>query len=229
MDKPQDSKEMPGVSYEVVRGGPSDGWSYGWRLREPNPTALSADNLGPSGFGPQDQGGVVEWLRILGRRKTILFLTTLLGAIIGFLMTRWQVPVYQSRASLELQDVTAAFPSISRNSQEAQPYSVLLDLQTQIRILQSQSLSSLAIAKVKEMQAAGKLPRLNEAQLIAAANGARVRSAGETRIVEVSVDSPNPQLAADYANALATEFIDMNTEQRLKLNQRTRDWLTQQL
>lgn len=231
MQEPPNSNELSRPGPEVVRGTPPHGWSYAWHLRDPASLSPHADGFGP-GFGDPDQGGVVECLRILRRHKFTLLLTALFGSVIGFLLTRSQVPMYQSRASIELQDVSAAFPSISRNSQEAQPYAVLSDLQTQIRILQSRTLASLAVAKLKSLQRETASPNLsiaNDPELMAAANSVRVRSAGDTRIIDVLVDSTKPQLAADYANALATEFIDQNTEQRLKRNQRTTEWLRHQL
>jgi capsular exopolysaccharide synthesis family protein len=57
----------------------------------------------------------------------------------------------------------------------------------------------------------------------------KVKAQGQTRIIEILVDSPDPKLAADFANTLASEFIDMNLEARWQMTQRTGEWLSRQL
>ena len=62
-----------------------------------------------------------------------------------------------------------------------------------------------------------------------AAGGVRVRSSGTNRIVDVSCDSTNGQLAADFCNTLTHEYIDQNLEARWKTTEYTGEWLTKQL
>jgi capsular exopolysaccharide synthesis family protein len=47
--------------------------------------------------------------------------------------------------------------------------------------------------------------------------------------VEILCDSPDPQLAADFANTLANEFIEQNVEVRWNATKRTGEWLGRQL
>ena len=75
-------------------------------------------------------------------------------------------------------------------------------------------------------------PTPDEARLEAMNTAARtvhIRSVGQTRILEISVDSPNPRTAADFANLLVNEFQEQNMESRLQTAQRTGQWLTRQL
>ena len=62
-----------------------------------------------------------------------------------------------------------------------------------------------------------------------AAGSVKVRSSGTNRIVDVSTDSTNPQIAADFVNTLAEEFIEQNLEARWKSTEHTGEWLTKQL
>ncbi len=62
-----------------------------------------------------------------------------------------------------------------------------------------------------------------------AAKNYKVRASGQTRIIEVSVDSVSPQLATDFANTLTSEFIDQNLESRWQTTQHTSEWLSRQL
>src|SRR5208283_1645201 len=57
----------------------------------------------------------------------------------------------------------------------------------------------------------------------------KVRVAGQTRIIELTVDSPDPRTAAAFANTLTSEFIDQNLETRWKTTQHTGEWLAREL
>src|SRR5262249_25023790 len=57
----------------------------------------------------------------------------------------------------------------------------------------------------------------------------KIKVQGQTRLVEIRYDSPDPQQAATFANTLADEFIDQNLESRWRTTQRTGEWLTKQL
>lgn len=57
----------------------------------------------------------------------------------------------------------------------------------------------------------------------------KVRPMPHTRIIEATVKSPDPQLAADFLNILAQEFIEQNQESRLVTSQHTGDWLNREL
>lgn len=50
-----------------------------------------------------------------------------------------------------------------------------------------------------------------------------------TRLIEVTCDSTNPQLAADFLNALGETFKEENYQSRIQVVQTTSQWLSQQL
>jgi len=56
-----------------------------------------------------------------------------------------------------------------------------------------------------------------------------VRAQTNTRLIELSADSTDPRLAADYLNTLSEEFIEQNLEARWQTAQHTGEWLTRQL
>jgi succinoglycan biosynthesis transport protein ExoP len=62
-----------------------------------------------------------------------------------------------------------------------------------------------------------------------ASESLKVRPMPHTRIIEATVKSADPQLAADFLNILAQEFIDQNQEARLVTSQHTGDWLNREL
>ncbi len=57
----------------------------------------------------------------------------------------------------------------------------------------------------------------------------KVSTEANTRLVEILYDSTDPQLAADFVNALTAEFIQQNLESRWKTTQQTGEWLTRQM
>src|ERR1035438_4600694 len=197
------------------------------------------------------QGGLLDYWRILRRRKGTVILAAFFGILIGVLVTLPQTPVYQARASLEIQDINQNF----MNSKDMSPvndtgsYAALTDIQTQIKILQSETLIERTVQKLRAVKPAdlqsetGRIPSwrkaLNlpaptvvderESSLRAAANNLKVRAAGQTRVIELMFDSTNPKLAADFLNTLTNDYIDQNIEVRWQMSQRPADWLGRQL
>src|SRR5262249_38014329 len=59
--------------------------------------------------------------------------------------------------------------------------------------------------------------------------GVKIKPAMNSRIVEISCDSVNPKVAAQFANTLAEEYILQSRESRWESTKQTSDWLTNQL
>jgi polysaccharide biosynthesis transport protein len=196
-----------------------------------------------------ETGGLIEYWRILRRHKGVWIIFAFAGALLGFLLTLPQTPLYQARTSVEIIGLNDNFLNFKQVSPVAQTgaTSETADIQTQIKILQSESLLDRVFSKLKvEMPTADASGRVSawrkvlnlpepspgdalEQALNQAAKSLTVRTSGQTRIIEVTIDSVNPQLAARFANTLANEFIEQNLESRWKATQRTSDWLARQL
>jgi capsular exopolysaccharide synthesis family protein len=204
----------------------------------------------PESVGYPPPGSPVEFWRILRRRKGALTLFGVAGALAGLLCTLPQKPVYQARTSLEVVGLNENFLNTKQVKPLAEPGAVsdAADLQTQIRILLSESLLRRALDKLRP----GAFPALSgpglfaawrrffhvddpppagagDAALREAQSAIRVRSAGSSRILEISADSPDPARAAGLANTLAGEFIAQNLESRWKATEDTSRLLNGQL
>ena len=196
------------------------------------------------------QGGLLEYWRILRRRKGTLILIAALGTLAGILISVPQTPIYQARTSIEVQDMNADFLNIRQTTpvSESTGTMSLTDIQTQIKILQSETLSERTLDKLKvkkggeaddptRVSAWRKALNLPDADsdserglaLKMAAKTLKVRAAGQTRIIEILSDSPDPRMAADFNNTLTNEYIEQNMEARWKMSERTGVWLTRQL
>jgi succinoglycan biosynthesis transport protein ExoP len=214
----------------------------------PVPSAYYQD---PGYYDEPASGGLLEYWLIIRRRKGALVLIAFLATLAAILLTLPQTPIYQGRASIEIQELNENFLNMKQVSpvSEAGNYTALTDIQTQIKILQSDSLLKRVVAKLKAGRPAATLPDpgrisawrralnlpepapedLQDRTLRRAKDNLKVRAAGQTRIIEILFDSPDPRLAAAFANTLASEYIDQNMEARWQMTQRTGDWLQRQL
>ncbi len=206
----------------------------------------------PEVFEEPGPGSLLEYWDILRRRKGTLVLMAFLGLLAAVLLTLPQTRVYQAHASLEIEDLNENF----LNMRDVNPTtnggglsSAQSDLQTQVKILQSETVLAGVIAKLdlaKKLLAEENLGRLaawrnalglaesrpelsREAVLDRVTKNLKVRTEANTRLVEVLYDSKDPQLAADFLNALTSEFIQQNLEARWKTTQQTGEWLTRQM
>jgi len=221
--------------------------------REKGALAASYTDAGyanpPDPSSEPDTGGLIEYWRILRRRRGTLFFIAAVGAVLGFVVTLPQTPVYQARTSVEIVGLNDNFLNIkesdplNENNASVDP----VDIQTQIKILQSESLVDAVLAKLKKgYTAAPDTPRTSgwrqmlnlpgaeavdsrEKSATYAARHYKVKASGPTRIIEITVDSMNPQLATEFANMLTSEYIDQNLESRSHMSQHTSEFLARQL
>jgi capsular exopolysaccharide synthesis family protein len=209
------------------------------------PTGYESPSRYPGEPSEEAQGGLLEYWRILRRRRRTVFSLAFAGLLAGVLITLPQTPVYQARTSLEIQDLNQDFMNMRNVNPVSETAQVngLADIQTQIKILQSETLSDRTIAKLRaghpaspETASTSLLQNLLnhpkptwETGLKQAARGMKVRAAGQTRIIELLVDSTDPRLAAAFANTITNEFVEQNLEARWQMSQRTGDWLSRQL
>lgn len=194
-------------------------------------------------------GSLLEYWALLWRRRTAFTVCTATGLGIALLILVSQTPVYRARTTLEVQDVNHNFVDMKLASpvSDSSATDALTDIQTQIKILQSDTLIDSALKKAAVNSAsdlrpqqgqisrwAGMigLPKTDESRETLAqmaGESLKVSVAGQTRIIEISFDAPRPELAARFANALTSEFIDQNSQARWQMNRQTSAWLAGQL
>ena len=194
--------------------------------------------------------GILEYYRILFRRKGTLLLITVLGGLIALVLTLPQTPVYQASTSLEIQGINDNFLDMKDvDPTSTGNYSAESYIRTQIQILRSKSLVDRVIGKLRLAEgpptdsAKGSLASWRDAFGLPASpqlhrhirlrnsaqSNLRVRTSFQDRVIEVFYDSPDPNLAALFVNALAEEFTRQSLERRWETSQHTSKWLTRQL
>lgn len=206
----------------------------------------------PEVFEEPGPGLLPEYLQILCRRKGTLILIVSLGMLASLLFTLPQTPVYQARGSIEIQNLNQNFlnaRNVSPTADDGASDAPGSDLQTQAKILQSESLLDRVVAKLdlgKKLfpdQGIGRLSAWRKAlglpegkqassreQILAlVSKNLKVSTEANTRLVEIRYDSTDPQLAADFVNTLTAEFVQQNLESHWKTSQQTGEWLTRQM
>lgn len=169
----------------------------------------------------------------------------LCGLSLGLALGLLQVRLYEARLALEVESINSEF----LNMKQVQPLdeggvsNPFSDIQTQIKILQSDMLHRDVIERISKKQDKFKVPaRLGhfripapfmrissadatrrEAEQIAAS--LQVRALGQTRIIEVSARSSDPQFAAEFLNEMNAAYIDQNMKARWEMGQHTTEAL----
>jgi polysaccharide biosynthesis transport protein len=192
------------------------------------------------------QSSLASDLRGFVRENAILLgLGTALGLLLAWIYTGTQIPQYRATATLEIQDLNENF--LDREVSKVSPFAqspVANDIQTQLRILQSRSLlgrTAAALPTEKIPAPRGLSVWLNrlrpapaavvsrDALTERAAQGLQVRETRQSRIVDLSFESPDPTYAAAFANALAQRYIEQSIEARLEISRGTSEFLEKQL
>ena len=200
----------------------------------------------------REYAGILEYWQMVRRHKVAVVVVSMLGAIAGFLYTLPQPRIYQAHTTIEVQGLNEDFLGLHNVSPTVSPtsnYYPDFDIQTQVKIMQSESLAKSVVADLEKGKPPDNLrppdrltvwkkalkidpPSQDELWKLAigtAAASVRVRASGTNRIVEITCDSTQPQVAASFANTLTREFIEQNLEARWKSTEYTGEWLTRQL
>ena len=187
--------------------------------------------------------GIESYWRIFRRRIWLLSLCAFAGIGLGVLATLLLPRLYEAKASLEIQDLNDNFLNMKQIlpvSDEGGQANAYGDIQTQIKILQSQSVLNPVVAKMPAFEAqlpekikpvdpwlrrlAGRPADSNQyvkSEASRLSDTLKVRALGQTRIVEITADSTSPRLAADFLNQLCGEYIEQNMKSRWEMSQRT--------
>ena len=200
----------------------------------------------------REYAGILEYWQMVRRHKMAVVVFTVLGAVAGFLYTLPQPRIYQAHTTIEVQGLNEDFLGLHNTSPTFSPTSTEypdFDIQTQVKILQSRTLIRSAVEDLQKgkppenMRPPDRLtnwkknlgihpPTQQELWSMAlgtAAGSVRVRASGTNRIVDISCDSTQPQVAAAFANTLTKDFIEQNLQARWQSTEHTGEWLTKQL
>jgi polysaccharide biosynthesis transport protein len=190
---------------------------------------------GPDANLPTQPGNLAFYVQCLRRRKWIFIAMLIIGVTGGCLFTLAQNPVYQARASIEIQPINENFMDVrDLNPSSVTPsYTPDSELQTQTRILESDFLMQRVASKMNiryrpDATSSDHLSK-QEALLKSTVESLKVKAQPNTRLIEILAESRDRQFAADFANQLAASFMEQYLENRWQSIQNTSDWLKRQM
>lgn len=187
-------------------------------------------------------GSPLAYWEFLRRHKWTVILWAIFGMTMGLLVSFIEPRLYEAKATLEVQDLNQDFLNMKQvlPVNEVGLSGTFNDMQTQINIIESNSVLDPVIEKLparaaqlslttqtipqrlKRLVGLSSVPpsfSLKDARNLA--ETMKVRAVGQTRIIEITADSSNPQLAAEFINELCAEYIDQNMKARWGLSQHT--------
>ncbi|PYV40912.1 MAG: hypothetical protein DMG06_18785 [Acidobacteria bacterium] len=216
------------------------------RLARPSPEALAA---GTSAEIETGSLSIIEYLRVLRRHSLLLAVITAATVGAAFLVSIAQPRLYQSVASVEVQGLNENFLNLRdvNPTATAPTHSEDSYIETQAEILRQDSLIGRAFNRLPAERRGGLvLPGWSERLLpvfaprspggnddreaiLRVKDRLRIEPSKQGRIIRILCDATDPQLAADFANALAQVFIEQSVEARWNGASQIREWLNPQL
>lgn len=217
----------------------------------PSSILVPARRVPASGNEELTSRGPLAYWRVFLRWRWTVILSAIAGIGAGLMVTLLQPRLYEARASLEIQDLNENFLNMKQvlPINETGTSGALNDLQTQIKILQSESVLDAVLAKMPSLEtesppqtasSASSGPKsllglaFSSSEFLGAEtkrlrDTLKVRAIGQTRVIELTADSRSARLAADFLNQLCTEYIDQNMKARWEMSQRTSQSLARML
>ena len=229
------------------------------QLYEPRQSALERVNHGASAYPVEDREAVpdlLEYWRVIQKRYATVLVVLLVVFMIGLFATFRGKPVYEARALIEIQKENPDVPTLQELFQIEGVSDAYIE--TQNRILKSENLArrvitQLGLEKLPEFarrsgswqlarQKPATAPVRPEFGVSAAADKnvpeevlknfeerLTVEPVKRSRLIEVTFESDDPNIAAQVVNTLTSAYIDANLEARWQAAQKASDWLSQQL
>src|SRR4051794_28028074 len=165
------------------------------------PASTTASNIVVA-LRESQAASVLDYWGLFIHQKSLLIMFATLGLVSGLVITFLQKPVYRAVTALEilqLQDSKDALTwRLLNPPSESGQSDPLIDVQTQIRILQSRALVENALVRVGALPVQDvnarplRITRDRERVIKKTIKNLKVTQSGQTRIVEVSFDATNP-------------------------------------
>src|SRR5262249_6160957 len=196
------------------------------------------DVMTPPRAESDDFATVMQFVRLLWKRKWVLVFTCLIGAIVATGLTLNQMPIYVTAVSMQIDNLQEPFGACKLIASNPA-------LQTQIQLLLSASLRGRASSKARSKPPT-ELPKvfapltglrkmLGMKQFIEsttwsdavgmAAGSTKITNPRDSSLLLITSQSANPQAAAAFANTLAEEYIQHKQDERWESYQSTGAWM----
>jgi polysaccharide biosynthesis transport protein len=168
-----------------------------------------------------------DYVRVIYRRRWIIAAIILAGLLTSMLYNATATPIFEAAATLQI----GADPNVLGLERP------LVDqrdwmrefLPTQLGILESRELASMARAELQQPDGAGPgRPKLDIATSDIV-DGRTITPLSNTRLVSIGFRSTDPVQAAEVANALGRAYVKWNTVSKSSTTGEASDWLKKQV
>jgi capsular exopolysaccharide synthesis family protein len=211
---------------------------------------VPSDKSGVWQMSPSRQGAEAEVnYRALLRRHFRAILVIILSCLAaGLLITFFLTPKYRAKTVIEILTVNQDFmnnkdidPNVTSSAAESY-------LETQTKLLTSQSVADRVmstlleqanddryeqkngLAKLRKLIGLPQAPRETlKAEIAQTLSSLKVKAEGQSSLIDISVSGPSAQIAADTANAVATQHMALLQEARNDTAMQTTRFLSGQL
>jgi succinoglycan biosynthesis transport protein ExoP len=180
------------------------------------------------------------------RRYWLLLLSLMvLGSVAGFTSIVLSSPRYKTLLLMEVQSSSG----LPQSGMQSSPDTSEVDIQTQVNILHSGSFLRRGAERMQSetvplaptgrdlfSRLRQRIHPVTQDPLEAARTGLNVavstfeaRPVNRTRLIELSCESTSPDVAAQFLNAMAQEFVEDTSHSRIQTAQKTSEWLAAQI
>ncbi len=204
----------------------------------------------PESFSEQPSSSLfLDYLRTIGRYRWLIAFSAVLGLVLSVLWNVNAVPVYQARTSIDIQSLNSDFMNMKSVAPTSDEGTTSNDsyVQTQIKLLQSDTLLENTAARLKAEQHSAFIVRNDLVsrfkRTLHITSGTEIpygdlvdytalhvkaKPLGLTRLIELTCDSWSAEFSAKFCNTLTTEFQVEDQRSRGSEARKTSEWLAQQ-
>jgi succinoglycan biosynthesis transport protein ExoP len=215
------------------------------QLASPSPNLFYLESVAPEAPASQKKP-FIDYLHLLFRRKLLLTTCMLVGFAVALIITLRETPMYRAQTTLEIRTLRTGAALVNAGNPDAQVAESGSELETQIRVLESDALAERVRARLRRehpnkvyqgndvfssLRQKLRLPqrqdnvRMSDVPRV----DTTVTVLGGSRILQITCESWDPNLTADYANALTDEYLQYNLENLGESINRISKWLVKQV
>jgi polysaccharide biosynthesis transport protein len=198
---------------------------------------------------PAREQSLSDYGRILLNRKWTVIVSVVIVFIMATLISIRTTPIYEAVTRIMISPRTSSPLNFKDSNVSQAGYIEQQDIDTQVKILQSDTLAELVIHRLNldshpdfagtaQTESTGGITvsesqaqeSSRQEQLIRRFQGSvKVQQVPDTSLIEIKYSDPNSSLAADIANAITATFIEQNVKSRYNSTMQAADWLSKQL
>jgi succinoglycan biosynthesis transport protein ExoP len=221
----------------------------GLRDLQPGEPAEFLRPINPAFYSPlpSQDSTLREYMRVLIKRKYLVA-----SVVIGIFMavaiaSLRQTPIYDAVGRIAVNKADSNLISFKGSTQDNDYVYEQSDLDTEVRILQSDLMALQVIRQLnldkraefgghsdqKQANLVADPLQVDSSRVSALLGGFRARLhvtlIPNTRIIEIHFDSTDPQLSASVVNTLAATYVEQNFKTKFESTMQASDWLSKQL